>query len=35
MAFGLFSGEKGNYTVVWMINIRIKANQIDTNVSFF
>ena len=33
--FGLFSGDKGDYYDVWMINIMIKKNQIDMDVCFF
>ena len=31
MAFltGLFSGDKGDYSDVWMIKITIKTNEID------
>ena len=32
MAFGLFSGDKGDNTDMWMIKITIKANQIDMDV---
>ena len=31
--FGLFSGDKGDNTDMWMIKITIKANQIDMDVS--
>ena len=30
--FGLFSGDKGDNTDMWMIKITIKANQIDMDV---
>ena len=30
--FGLFSGDKGDNTDMWMIKITIKANKIDMNV---
>ena len=30
--FGLFSTDKGDNIDMWMINIMIKANQIDTDV---
>ena len=32
MAFGLFSGDKGDSIGMWMIKIMIKANQIDMDV---
>ena len=32
MAFGLFSGDKGDNIDMWMIKIMIKANQIDMDV---
>ena len=34
MAFGLFSGDKGDNTDMWMIKITVKANQIDMDVLF-
>ena len=34
MAFGLFSGDKGDNTDMWMIEITVKANQIDMDVLF-
>ena len=30
--FGLFSGDKGDNTDMWMMKITIKANQIDMDV---
>ena len=30
--FGLFAGDKGDNTDMWMIKITIKANQIDMDV---
>ena len=35
MAFGLFSGDKGDHSDVWMIKITIKTNEIDMDVCFF
>ena len=32
MAFGLFSGDKGDNIDMWMIKITIKANQIEMDV---
>ena len=32
MAFGLFSGDKGDNIDMWMIKITFKDNQIDTDV---
>ena len=29
MAFGLFSGDKGDYNDAWMIKMTIKTNEID------
>ena len=34
VAFGLFSGDKGDNTDMWMIKITVKANQIDMDVLF-
>ena len=34
-AFGLFSGDNGDYSDAWMIKITIKANKIDMDVFFF
>ena len=34
MAFGLFSGDKGDNSDMWMIKITVKANQIDMDVLF-
>ena len=33
--FGQFSGDKGDYTDVWMIKVMIKANQIDKDFRLF
>ena len=33
--FGLFSGDKGDYSDVWMIKITVKTNKIDMDVCFF
>ena len=35
MAFGPFSGDKGNYIDVWRIKITIKTYQIDMDDCFF
>ena len=35
MAFGSFSGQKGDYIDVWLIKITIGANQIDMVFAFF
>ena len=35
MTFGLFSGTKGDYSDMWMIEITIKTNEIDMDVFFF
>ena len=32
VAFGLFSGDKGDNIDMWMIKITIKANEIDMDV---
>ena len=34
VAFGLVSGDKGDYIDMWMIKITMKTNQIDTIVCF-
>ena len=34
VAFGMFSGNKGNYIDVWIIKITIKTNQTDMDVCF-
>ena len=33
--FLLFSGDKGDYSDVWMIKIKVKTNEIDMDVCFF
>ena len=35
MVFGLCSGDKGDYSDVWMIKVMIKTNEIDMDVHFF
>ena len=34
VAFRLFSGDKGDYSDVWMIKITVKTDEIDSDVCF-